>query len=59
MKNVSQTALKSRASDDKLYVSAIFDCFDVTVLGLAMDTNMKAPLCVADSEQCLHITPGE
>lgn len=32
--------------DGKLYVSAIFDCFDLTVLGLAMDTNMKAPLCV-------------
>ena len=31
--------------DGKLYVSAIFDCFDLTVLGLAMDTNMKATLC--------------
>ncbi|MBP5666987.1 MAG: DDE-type integrase/transposase/recombinase [Salinivirgaceae bacterium] len=35
-----------KAADGKLYVSAIFDCFDLTVLGLAMDTNMKAPLCV-------------
>ena len=26
-------------------MSAIFDCFDAAVLGLAMDTNMKAPLC--------------
>ena len=34
-----------RAKDGKLYVSAIFDCFDAAVLGLAMDTNMKAPLC--------------
>lgn len=34
-----------KASDGKLYVSAIFDCFDSAVLGLAMDTNMKATLC--------------
>ena len=34
-----------KGSDGKLYVSAIFDCFDLTVLGLAMDTNMKAELC--------------
>lgn len=33
-----------KAKDDKLYVSAIFDCFDAVVLGLAMDTNMKASL---------------
>jgi transposase InsO family protein len=35
-----------KASDGKLYVSAVFDCFDSSVVGLAMDTNMKAPLCV-------------
>ena len=40
-----------KALDGKLYVSAIFDCFDLTVLGLAMDTNMKAPLCV-DTLKC-------
>ncbi|NBI91764.1 IS3 family transposase, partial [Lachnospiraceae bacterium] len=34
-----------KASDGKLYVSAVFDCFDSSVVGLAMDTNMKAPLC--------------
>ena len=34
-----------KAADGKLYVSAIFDCYDLTVLGLAMDTNMKAALC--------------
>ena len=33
-----------KASDGKLYVSAIFDCYDLAVLGLAMDTNMKAAL---------------
>ena len=30
---------------ETLCVSAIFDCFDAAVLGLAMDTNMKASLC--------------
>ena len=34
-----------KAKDGKLDVSAIFDCFDGAVLGLAMDTNMKAALC--------------
>lgn len=35
-----------KASDGKLYVSAVFDCFDASVIGLAMDTNVNAPLCV-------------
>ena len=35
-----------RAKDGKLYVSAMFDCFDLTVPGLVMDTNRKAQLCV-------------
>ncbi len=39
-----------KTSDGKLYVSAIFDCFDSSVIGLAMDTNMKAPLCVQTLE---------
>lgn len=34
-----------KASDGKLYVSAMFDRFDPAILGLAMATNMKAPLC--------------
>ena len=34
-----------KASDGKLYVSAIFDCYDLAVLGLAMDINMEASLC--------------
>ena len=34
------------ALDGKLYVSAIFDCFDLGILGLAMGTNMTADLCV-------------
>ena len=36
-----------KASDGKLYVSALFDCFNLEVLGLAMSDNMKADLCVA------------
>lgn len=32
-------------SDGKFYVSAIYDCFDVSVVGLALDTNIKATLC--------------
>ena len=38
------------AKDGKLYVSAIFDCFDVSVLGLAMSDNMRAELCVETLE---------
>ena len=32
-------------ADGKLYVSAIFDCFDLIPLGLSMADNMKAELC--------------
>lgn len=32
--------------DGKLYVSAVFDCFDSGVVGLAMDTNMKGCMTV-------------
>ena len=35
-----------KALDGKLYVSAIFDCFDVAVVGLAMADNMRAELCI-------------
>lgn len=34
-----------KASNGNLYVSAIFDCYDLAVLSLAMDTNMKATFC--------------
>lgn len=33
--------------DGKLYVSAIFDCYDLRVLGLAMSDNMRADLYVS------------
>ena len=47
-----------KASDGKLYVSAVFDCFDSSVIGLAMDTNMKAPLCVQTLENTAKTYPG-
>ena len=43
--------------DGKLYISAIFDCFDLTVLGLAMDTNMKATLCERTLENAYKAYP--
>lgn len=39
-----------KADNGKFYVSAIFNCFDLSVIGLAMDTNQKAPLCVQTLE---------
>lgn len=50
--------MQIKASDGKLYVSAIFDCFDLSVLGLAMDTNMKADLCVHTLENALISYPA-
>ena len=47
-----------KASDGKLYVSAVFDCFDSSVIGLAMDTKMKAPLCVQTLENTANADPG-
>lgn len=34
-----------KASDGKLYVSAIFDCYDALVAGIAMADHMRAELC--------------
>ena len=47
-----------KASDGKLYVSAVSDCFDSSVVGLAMDTNMKAPLCVRTLKNAAEAYPG-
>ena len=49
---------KIKASDGKLYVSAVFDCFDSSVIGLAMDTNMKAPLCAQTLKNAAEAYPG-
>ena len=46
------------ASNGKLYVSAIFDCFDLSVLGLAMETTMKADLCIHTLESALTAYPA-
>ena len=46
-----------KARDGKLYVSAVFDCFDSSVVGLAMDTNMKSPLCVRTLENVVKANP--
>lgn len=37
--------IEVKVSDGKLYVSAIFDCYDLLVLGLCIEDNMKAELC--------------
>ena len=47
-----------KASDGKLYISAIFDCFDLAVVGLAMDTNMKATLCERTLENACKAYPA-
>ena len=46
-----------KASDGKLYVSAIFDSYDLAVLGLAMDTNMRATLCEQTLENACKAYP--
>ena len=50
------TEIKGR--DGKLYVSAVFDCYDSSVLGLAMDTDMKASLCVQTLENTVKAYPS-
>ncbi len=47
-----------KAKDGKLYVSAIFGCYDAAVLGLAMDTNMKAVLCERTLDNAVHSYPA-
>ena len=46
-----------KASDGKLYVSAIFDCYDLAVLGLAMDTNMRSYPMRTNLRECLQSLP--
>jgi putative transposase len=45
------------AKNGKLYVSTIFDCFDSAALGIAMDTNMKAELCVQTVKNAMMAYP--
>ena len=50
------TELKGK--DGKLYISAIFDCFDAYVLGLSMATHMKASLCTETLRNACRTHPG-
>jgi len=47
-----------KAKDGKLYVSALFDCYDLMALGLAMDTNMKTTLCIKTIRIAAKAYPG-
>ena len=47
-----------KAKDGKLYTSVIFDCFDLSVLGIAMSTNMKAELCVQTLDDAMASYPA-
>lgn len=47
-----------KAKDGKLYVSAIFDCYDSAVLGLSMGTNMKASLCISTLRNAVNAYPS-
>jgi len=42
-------------ADGKLYISSIFDCFDNHVMGLCMDDNMRAQLCVRTLRQAMGL----
>ena len=46
-----------KGKDGKLYVSAIFDCYDVTAVGLAMDTNMRSELCIETVKNAVSTYP--
>lgn len=46
-----------KGKDGKVYVSAIFDCFDLMPLGLAIEDNMKASLCVHTLENASKAYP--
>ena len=42
------------AKDGKLYVSAIFDCYDLLPVGLAMADHMRAELCCEQKDRTLQ-----
>ena len=49
---------KIPAQDGKLYVSAIFDCYDLGVLGLSMSDNMRVELCISTIENAFKAFPS-
>ena len=46
-----------KGKDEKAYVSAIFDCFDLMPLGLAIEDNMRASICVHTLENAKKSYP--
>ena len=46
-----------KGKNGKLYVSAIFYCYDLTAVGLSMDDNMIAELCAATVENTTAAYP--
>ena len=46
-----------KGKDGKAYVSAIFDCFDLMPLGLAIEDNMRASICVHTLENARKTYP--
>ena len=46
------------AKNGKLYVSAIFDCYDLGVLGLSMSDNMTTELCTSTIENMVKSNPS-
>ena len=46
-----------KAKNGKLYVSVIFDCYDLTAVGLSMDDNMRVELCAATVENTAAAYP--
>lgn len=47
-----------KAKDGKLYVSAIFDCFDLAAIGLSMASHMRAELCAETLTNAYRAYPG-
>lgn len=45
--------------DGKLYISAIFDCYDNSVVGLTMDDNMRKELCISTLNQAIGLTKAK
>lgn len=46
-----------KAKDGKIYVSAIFDCYDLMPLGLCIEDNMRASLCCRTLENAKMAYP--
>ena len=45
------------AKDGKLYVSGLFDCYSLRILGLEMRDNMKADLCIQTIKNAYMLNP--